>query len=446
MLSLWNKVLSCLEERLPTEQIDEWLRPTKILSQSDTEIQIKVPNDIFIDWIQENYLEDIYTVLKSLGYSDCKVIFLNQTQAKQLESLLRKDDPADQNEEVSEPHEKKENVKLNPKYKFELFVVGSSNQFPHAASLAVAEAPSASYNPLYLYGPSGLGKTHLLHAIGHRLIETRPDLNICYTTCEEFTNQFINSIRYNKSEAFRGRYRTVDVLLIDDIQFLSGKMQTQEEFFHTFNALFEQQKQIILSSDCAPSEIPKLESRLTSRFNWGLIADIQPPALETRIAILKKKAEAERVFLQDDVLLYLATKVKTNVRELEGALIKLMAYASLSNRKIDLELVETCLRNYVREETTQISCEKIQRFIADHYKIQTKDLVSKNNSKRIAQPRQIAMYLTRQLTSMSLPEIGSAFGNKHHSTVLYSVQKISKKMKESIEYRQMITGFTKSLS
>ncbi|CAM2007512.1 chromosomal replication initiator protein DnaA [Acanthopleuribacter pedis] len=446
MLSLWNKVLSCLEERLPTEQIDEWLRPTKILSQTKNEIQIKVPNDIFIDWIQENYLEDIYSVLKSLGLPDCKVNFLNQAEAKQLESLLRKNDSEDQNEEVNGSHDKKEHVRLNPKYKFELFVVGSSNQFAHAASLAVAEAPSASYNPLYLYGPSGLGKTHLLHAIGHRLIETRPDLNICYTTCEEFTNQFINSIRYNKSEAFRGRYRTVDVLLIDDIQFLSGKMQTQEEFFHTFNALFEQQKQIILSSDCAPSEIPKLESRLTSRFNWGLIADIQPPALETRIAILKKKAEAERVFLQDDVVLYLATKVKTNVRELEGALIKLMAYASLSNRKIDLDLVETCLRNYVRDEPTQVSCEKIQRFIADHYKIQTKDLLSKNNSKRIAQPRQIAMYLTRQLTSMSLPEIGSAFGNKHHSTVLYSVQKITKKMKESNEYHQMITGFTKSLT
>ncbi|WP_272932511.1 chromosomal replication initiator protein DnaA [Sulfidibacter corallicola] len=441
-MSLWNKVLSCLEERLPAEQIDEWLRPTKILIESEKEIKIKVPNDIFIDWIQENYLEDISSALRELGHPKCKVSFLNQAQADQLHPVASGSEDID----AEEGSEKKEAVRLNPKYKFEYFVVGSSNQFAHAASLAVAEAPSASYNPLYLYGPSGLGKTHLLHAIGHRLLESRPDLNICYTTCEEFTNQFINSIRYNKSEAFRGRYRSVDVLLIDDIQFLSGKMQTQEEFFHTFNALFEQQKQIILSSDCAPSEIPKLESRLTSRFNWGLIADIQAPALETRIAILKKKAEAEKVYLQDDVVLYIATKVKTNVRELEGALIKLMAYASLSNRKIDLELAETCLRNYVRDEPSQISCEKIQRFIADHYKIQTKDLLSKNNSKRIAQPRQIAMYLTRQLTNMSLPEIGMAFGNKHHSTVLYSVQKITKKIKESQEYQQMITGFTKSLT
>lgn len=438
MASVWNKVLVCLEDYIPTEQIEEWLRPTEVLSESKSQLQVVVPNDIFIDWIQENYLAYIETALQDLHFPDCKIQFLTQAQGDAMRIASK---PAQQPSQ-----ENPEALKLNAKYKFDNFIVGTSNQFAHAASLAVAEAPSASYNPLYLYGSSGLGKTHLLHAIGHSLCSTRPHLKICYTTCEEFTNQFINSIRYNKSEFFRERYRSVDILLIDDIQFLSGKMQTQEEFFHTFNALFEQQKQIIFSSDCAPSEIPKLESRLTSRFQWGLIADIQPPALETRIAILRKKAEAARVHLPDDVVLYVANKVKTNVRELEGALVKLEAYASLGKRRIDLALAEQALRNFVKDEVAPISCEKIQRFIADHYKIHPKELTSRNNSKRIAQPRQVAMYLTRQLTEMSLPEIGVAFGNKHHSTVLYSINKVEKKINESNDYQALITSFKKSLT
>lgn len=436
MASLWDRVLFCLEERIPSEQIEEWLKPTEVFRETENSIHVAVPNDLFKDWIQENYLEEIYEALHELNKPELKVIFKKVEKAPvEVVSSL----------DVKGADVERDDIKLNPKYRFEHFVVGPSNQFAHAAALAVAESPSTSYNPLYLYGYSGLGKTHLLHAIGHALVQNRPDLKICYTTCEEFTNQFINSIRYNKSESFRGRFRGVDVLLIDDIQFLSGKNQTQEEFFHTFNALFEQQKQIILSSDCAPSDIQKLESRLTSRFQWGLIADIQPPALETRIAILRKKAEAERIFLPDDVILYIANKIKTNVRELEGALVKLLAYAKLSNRKIDIDLAEQCLRNLIREERSEISCEKIQRFIADQFKIHHKELLSKNNSKRVAQPRQVAMYLTRRLTTMSLPEIGMAFGNKHHSTVLYSVQKIEKQMRESPEYHALISSFQKSL-
>ncbi len=435
----WEKVLNALETRIPNDQIEQWLRPAKVLEESEKKIIISVPNDLFIDWIQENYLEEMYFVLKELELDDCQVQFLNHDQALTFKR------PRESSAGGKRIAEKRSYIRFNPKYKFESFVVGSSNQFAHAAALAVAEAPSASYNPLFLYGSSGLGKTHLLHAIGQALIQNRTDLKICYTTCEEFTNQFINSIRFNKGEAFRERYRSVDVLLIDDIQFLSGKMQTQEEFFHTFNALFEQQKQIILSSDSAPSEIPKLESRLTSRFQWGLIADIQPPALETRIAILKKKAEIEDVYLSDDVVLYIATKVKTNVRELEGALVKLLAYASLGQREIDLELAEQCLRHFVREENAHVSCDKIKRFIADRFKIHPKELCTKNNSKRVAQPRQIAMYLTRQLTEMSLPEIGVAFGNKHHSTVLYSIQKIEKQMKTDPDYLTLITSYKKSL-
>lgn len=399
-----------------------------------------VPNDLYIDWINENYLENIQTVLQQFGHPQLDIAFHTQDSVPHDEPKATREELEDRTAET------RELLKTNPKYTFNHFVVGASNQFAHAAALAVAESPSSSYNPLYLYGKSGLGKTHLLQAIAHYLVDQRPDLKICYTTCEEFTNQFINSIRFNRGEEFRERYRSVDVLLIDDIQFLSGKQQTQEEFFHTFNTLFEQQKQIILSSDTPPSDIPKLESRLTSRFQWGLIADVQPPALETRIAILKKKSESEGAIIRDDVILFIASKVKSNVRELEGALVKVIAYASFGRQKIDMELAERCLKTFIKEEGGQVSCEKIKGFIADRYHITSKDLCSKNNSKRIAQPRQIAMYLTRELTGMSLPEIGLAFGNKHHTTVLYSITKVAKQMKENSEYDSLIQSYQLALN
>lgn len=435
MSSMWNQILSALGRHVSQDLIDEWLKPLEFMSEDGNTIKLVAPNDLHTEWILENYLEDLYEACKDLDlpYNQILITTKKEEAAPQ---------PAAQPGPVV-PLTRKH--RLNPKYLFGSFVVGASNQFAHAAALAVAENPSSTYNPLYLYGISGLGKTHLLHAIGHDLLAKRPDLKICYTTCEEFTNQFINSIRFNKGELFRERYRSVDVLLIDDIQFLSGKTQTQEEFFHTFNALFEAQKQIILSSDCEPADIPKLESRLTSRFNWGLIADIQPPALETRIAILKKKAEAEQVPLSDDVVLYIASKVKTNVRELEGALVRLIAYASLGKRTIDVDLAEQALRNFVKEENPQISCDRIKKFIAERYQLLVKDLSAKSNAKRIAQPRQIAMYLTRHLTPMSLPEIGQAFGNKHHSTVLYSIQKVTDQMKSSPEYSSMIQNYKKAL-
>jgi len=436
LTSVWNVVLSRLEQRVPPEQIEEWLKPAEILQETKNLLQVVVPNDIFIDWINENYRDQIESVLDELSPPERTLKLLTKAQAEPLKREMDRA-AADYAEQCG--------LKLNQRYLFESFVVGTSNQFAHAAALAVADSPSASYNPLFLYGSSGLGKTHLLQAIAHQLLRARRELKICYTTCEEFTNQFINSIRFNKGLAFRERFRTVDVLIIDDIQFLSGKQQTQEEFFHTFNALFEQQKQIILSCDCHPSEIQKLESRLTSRFQWGLIADIQPPALETRIAILNKKAESEGVRLNEKVMLYVASKVKTNVRELEGALVKLIAYASLGNRPIDLELAEQALQNYVKEESAFISCDKIQRFIAEQYKITVKDLSAKSNTKRIALPRQIAMYLTRKLTEMSLPEIGVAFGNKHHSTVHYSIQKIEGRMRQDGDFQNTIVSYKKSL-
>jgi len=436
--SLWLRLLITLEQHIPKDQIDQWLRPLEIIQEDDNSIKLVTSNDLHIDWIRENYFEEIYLALKDLQHPNTRIILTNKSVPER---------PAKPASPPPNGHseQRETTLKLNPKYLFDSFVVGASNQFAHAAALAVAESPSSTYNPLFLYGHSGLGKTHLLHAIGHTLVRKRPDLKICYTTSEEFTNQFINSIRFNKGESFRERYRSVDVLLIDDIQFLSGKTQTQEEFFHTFNTLFEQQKQIILSSDCPPSDIPKLEARLTSRFQWGLIADIQPPALETRIAILRKKSELEKIHLSDNVVLYMASKVKTNVRELEGALIKLLAYASLGNRRIDMELAEQCMKSFIKVENATVSCDKIKKFIADRYQIHSKDLITKSNAKRIAQPRQIAMYLTRNLTSMSLPEIGQAFGNKHHSTVLYSIQKVTELMKNNSEYSAMIQNFKKAL-
>jgi len=432
----WTDILGALEQHISEDMIKEWLQPLKFSVVDEKTVSLVAPNDLFIDWIQENYLDSLHAVFSELGLPFTKI-------ALTLDKTVRNEPEQRTIVEVNPASAVR--AKLNPKYAFDSFVVGTSNQFGHAASLAVAESPSSTYNPLYLYGQSGLGKTHLLQAIAHKLLTDRADLQICYTTCEDFTNQFINSIRFNKGQAFRNRFRNVDVLIIDDIQFLSGKTQTQEEFFHTFNTLFEQQKQIILSSDVEPSEIPKLESRLTSRFQWGLIADIQPPALETRIAILKKKSEAEQVHLDDDVVLYIASKVRSNVRELEGALVKLLAYASLANRRIDVDLAEQCLKNYVREENAQVSCDKIKKFVADRYSLKTNDLCVKSNAKRIAQPRQIAMYLTRQLTPMSLPEIGQAFGNKHHSTVLYSIQKVAAQMKNDADYSSMIRNYQKAL-
>lgn len=437
MSTLWNQVLEDLKPRLAFEDVEEWLKPARYISHDKQDLFVMVPEEVFIEYIEENFLQEIYASLRKLGFPAMRVRFVGQDDAPCLKTRSDVD-----NGSLCETS----GLRINSRYKFDNFVIGASNQFAHAAARAVADAPSSSFNPLYIYGSSGLGKTHLLHAIGHQLLSSCQHLKSCYTTCEEFTNQFINSIRYNRVDWFRERYRSVDVLLIDDIQFLSGKTQTQEEFFHTFNALFEQQKQIIFSSDCAPSDIPKLESRLKSRFQWGLCADIQPPPLETRIAILRKKAEQEDSRLPDDVLLFIANKVKTNVRELEGALIKVLAYSSLSRKPIDLELAGECLRSMIKADDPDVSCEKIQRFIAEQYNLTTKELRSKSNTKRIAFPRQLAMYLTRQMTGMSLPEIGAAFGNKHHSTVHYSVQKVIGDLQRDGQLARLVESFRRSLA
>lgn len=313
---------------------------------------------------------------------------------------------------------------LNPRYTFETFVVGPSNQFAHAACRAVAEAPARSYNPLYIYGGVGLGKTHLMHAIGHYMLQHGRNLRLTYISSERFMNEMINALRYERILDFRERYRNVDVLLVDDIQFIAGKESTQTEFFHTFNALFDSAKQIVISSDCPPHEITSLEERLRSRFEWGLIADIQPPDLETKVAILKKKADADGMPLPDNVAIYIAGKIKSNIRELEGSLIRLVAYASMTGAEVTLQLAQHVLRNVLSNDERVVTIEIIQKFVADYYQLKPSELKSRNNSKSIALPRQIAMYLCKNLTKASLPEIGKSFGGKHHSTVIHSIQKI----------------------
>ena len=333
---------------------------------------------------------------------------------------------------------------LSSRYTFDTFVVGSSNQFAHAAAQAVAEAPSRSYNPLFLYGGVGLGKTHLMHAIGQYLLRHLPDIKLTYISSERFMNEMINSLRYDRILDFRARYRSIDVLLVDDVQFLAGKEGTQTEFFHTFNSLYDAQKQIVISSDCPPQQIPALEERLRSRFEWGLIADIQPPDLETKVAILQKKAGAEAIPLPDDVALYIAGGIKSNVRELEGSLIRLIAYASLTGSAISLALAEEVLRDIIDRSDKVITIEMIQKMVAGHYNLKVADLKSRNNSKAVTLPRQIAMYLCKSLTGTSLPEIGRSFGGKHHSTVIYSIRKIDGQCKRDRTFHTLINSFIQS--
>jgi chromosomal replication initiator protein len=429
--TLWENVLCELKKQITPEEIEHYFSHLVYDSENEHKLTIKVQDHSLIGWLQENYYESIEKILAGFGKEPS--FFLEFIADNDVE-------PRKQNR-ITPAKTTSPNVNFFRNYTFDNFVVGKNNQFAHAAAQSVAENPSHSYNPLYIYGPSGLGKTHLLHAIGAKILATRPNTNICLTTCEEFTNQFIYSLQHKKGQSFRERFRNVDVLLIDDIQFLSGKTGTQEEFFHTFNSLHAQDCLIVLTSDSEPSQLEELEDRIISRFQWGLIADISPPALETRIAIIKKKAAQLGVLLPDDVVYFIAGKIKSNIREIEGALNQVHVYASINKRPIDLEITKKCLRRMIPEETVYISCERIQNSVAERFRITRKDLLSKNRSKNISHPRQIAMYLTRQLTGMSLPEIGQAFGNKHHSTVMHSIQKIEKSLEANMETQSLINSF-----
>ena len=430
--NLWDDVLARVEAKVNRHSFATWFRPTSYLSRDSHSLRIAVPNAQFREWLSKNYLGVLQEALAEAGEPELRVVFEEAPE----EPAAASASPG--------PAPERDSTHLNPKYTFESFVVGSSNQFAHAAARAVAEIPSKSYNPLFIYGGVGLGKTHLMHAIGHYILARQKRLNVLYISTDRFINEMINAIRFDRLPAFRTKYRAIDVLLIDDIQFIAGKDRTQEEFFHIFNALHDGQKQIVVSSDCPPRQIPTIEERLHSRFEWGLIADIQPPDIETKVAILRKKAEAERVEVPENVALFIASKVRTNIRELEGSLIRLIAYASLTGRDIDLQLAQETLRDLLHTEDKPVTIEMIQKFVADHYSLKISDLKAKNNSKSIAVPRQIAMYLTKSLTGSSLPEIGKEFGGKHHSTVIHSIRKIEDLRKQDPEFDRMINSFVQA--
>ena len=416
-MNLWDKILQHTERRVNPHSFATWFRPTRQESAENDRLVVRVPTRLFCKRLAETYGELLQAVLTEIGKP--QVV---------LEYICAEVEPAPATPSIPQAQAKLDFdstiPQLNPRYTFDTFIVGASNQFAHAAAVAVAEQPSKSYNPLFLYGGVGLGKTHLMQAIGHSLKRRDPSLRLTYVSAEKFTNEVISSIRFERMAAFRERFRTMDVLMIDDIQFIATRERTQEEFFHTFNALYDQQKQIVISSDCPPKEISSIEERLRSRFEWGLIADIQPPDLETKIAILQKKGENEHVQIPDDVAEYIARAIKSNIRELEGALIRLMAYASLTGAHIDLVTAQQVLKNLIDTQEKKVTIEQIQKRVGEVYGIRAQDLKVRSNSRVIAFPRQVAMFLVKQLTSASLPEIGKQFGGKHHTTVLHSINKI----------------------
>jgi chromosomal replication initiator protein len=434
--NLWDQVLSRIETKVNRHSYYTWFKPTSFVADRGTSLHIRVPNSLFRDWLNKHYSAVLSEALAEVHRPGCEVLFITD-DATPVEEMP----PPEPLPEPEVPQRAAEPGALAPRYSFDTFIVGPSNQFAHAACRAVAEAPSRSYNPLFIYGGVGLGKTHLMHAIGHYVLNHQRGLTLTYISSERFMNEMINAVRYDRILEFRERYRSVDVLLVDDIQFIAGKEGTQNEFFHTFNALYDSQKQIVISSDCPPHEITSLEERLRSRFEWGLIADIQPPDLETKIAILKKKAESEGIPLPDNVAMYIAGKIKSNIRELEGSLIRLIAYASLTGREISLGLAQDVLRNILQHDDKAVTIEVIQKFVADYYQLKLGDLKSRNNSKSIAMPRQIAMYLCKGLTSASLPEIGRSFGGKHHSTVIHSVRKIEDLRQRDGNFNNLIHSF-----
>jgi chromosomal replication initiator protein len=435
--NIWDQVLTRVETKVNRHSYYTWFKPTSFVADRGTSLQIRVPNALFRDWLNKHYSAVMSESLSEVHRQGCEVFFVTDEAipSEELTVLVEPTPEPEAPEPASEPGS------LAPRYSFDTFIVGPSNQFAHAASRAVAEAPSRSYNPLFIYGGVGLGKTHLMHAIGHYVLNHQRNLKLTYISSERFMNEMINAVRYDRILDFRERYRSVDVLLVDDIQFIAGKEGTQNEFFHTFNALYDSQKQIVISSDCPPHEITSLEERLRSRFEWGLIADIQAPDLETKIAILKKKAESEGIPLPDNVAIYIAGKIKSNIRELEGSLIRLIAYASLTGREISLNLAQDVLRNILQHDEKAVTIEIIQKFVADYYQLKLGDLKSRNNSKSIAMPRQIAMYLCKRLTSASLPEIGRSFGGKHHSTVIHSIRKIEDLRQRDGNFNNLIHNF-----
>lgn len=421
MEKFWNDFLLQIEKKTSSQVFETWFKPLTLNGFSPTCVSIGVPKKFFADWLNENYKELIHAVVFELTEATPEIKLEIQEKTPPVPP------PATKLRRETTKYFVPKNI--NKSYTFASFVVGASNQFANAACQAVANNPGKTYNPLFLYSGSGLGKTHLLHAVVHQSLHRDKNTKIYYVTSEQFTNELINSIRYNKMQEFRSKYRNIDVLLLDDIQFIAGKERTQEEFFHTFNTLFELKKQIVVTSDTSPKDINNLEERIRSRFQWGLIADIQPPETETRVAILKKKALEKNISITNDVAFLLANSVTSNIRELEGLLTRLTAFSSLMGKDITVEFTKDVLKDFIKTEDRETAPEEIQKTVAKYYNIKLSDLKGKKKSNSIVLPRQIAMYLSRQLTSLSLPEIGQQFSGKDHSTVIYSIKKVEGLMK-----------------
>ncbi|OPX88303.1 MAG: Chromosomal replication initiator protein DnaA [Pelotomaculum sp. PtaB.Bin104] len=420
---LWEQTLKILQKKLNNNSFETWIKVLQPLGYNENTVFLEAPSHFSRDWLSERYLPLIKEVLQEILKKDIGVKFLTSSETLDLKPSPNNKTPEKNSEETPSI------AYFNPKYSFENFIIGSSNRFAHAACLAVAEAPAKTYNPLFIYGGAGLGKTHLMQAIGKYILENNSGMKVSYVTSEKFTNELINSIRDYKTNNFRNKYRSMDILLIDDIQFLAGKESTQEEFFHTFNTLYEASSQIIISSDRPPKEIPTLEDRLRSRFEWGLITDIQPPDLETRIAILRKKGQMDNLYVPDDVIYYIAQKIHSNIRVLEGALIKIAAFASLNNEAINQEMAAKVLKDMLPDhKPVAVTIELIQQVVADYFKIRFEDLKAKKRTMTVAYPRQIAMYLTREMIDTSLPKIGEAFGGRDHTTVMHACDKINTKL------------------
>jgi chromosomal replication initiator protein len=436
-MNVWEQVLAHIEAKINRHSFYTWFRPTTFVGEDSSSVTVRVPNPLFKDWLTRHYSSLISEAMGELQRPSFSVNFVADA-AGDAPTNVNADDltalEAVETNSAAGPG----SAGLNPRYTFDAFIVGPSNTFAHAACRAVAEAPSRSYNPLYIYGGVGLGKTHLMHAIGHYVLHHDRGSKLTYISSERFMNEMINAVRYDRIIDFRERYRSVDVLLVDDVQFFAGREGTQTEFFHTFNALYDFQKQIVISSDCPPNKIPALEERLRSRFEWGLIADIAPPDLETKVAILKRKADTEAVPLPDDVAIYIAGRIKSNIRELEGSLIRLIAYASLTGQAITLPLAQEVLKNLIDHDERAITTEIIQKAVAEYYNLKVADLKSRNNSKSVAMPRQVAMYLCKTLTHASLPEIGRSFGDKHHSTVIHSIRKVERLRQKDAVFNSVI--------
>ncbi len=472
--TVWNNILQSVEKRLNKQIFDAWFRSIQFdgCDEQDKILHLRA-SQVNKDWVNTYYSEVITQTLKELNLSNYRLDWeIEETDLsdedfdEEVEFLFEKNRinpnpfptngvnfadkpkteiPAKTNPTNFVDIEPIENS-LNPKYTFGTFVVGSCNQFAHAAALAVAESPGKTYNPMYIYGGVGLGKTHLMHAAGHAIKERNRHLRVAYISAEKFMNELINAIRYDKTQTFRDKYRSIDVLLMDDVQFMAGKERTQEEFFHTFNALHNDQKQIVITSDCPPREIPTLEERLHSRFEWGLIADIEPPDLETKVAILKRKADLDGVNLPDEIAFFIASKVRSNIRELEGSLVRLVAISSLRGIPISKMLAQDAMKNIVdSDQPENLTMERIAKMVASHYKLTIEEIKSKNNSRQIAVPRQVAMYLCKRLTKHSFPEIGREFGGKHHTTVMHSVEKIESVIKDDRNFHRIVSELIDNL-